>query len=31
LQFPQTYLLKPRSSAILLVRKLQSPVGGGSK
>ena len=30
LQYPQTYLLKPRSSAILLVRKPQSPVGGGS-
>ena len=31
LQYPQTYLLKPRSSAILLARKPQSPVGGGSK
>jgi glycogen operon protein len=31
LQYPQTYLLKPRSSAILLVRKLQSSAGGGSK
>jgi glycogen operon protein len=31
LQHPQTYLLKPRSSAILLARKLQSPMGGGSK
>jgi glycogen operon protein len=31
LQYPQTYLLKPRSSAILLVRKPQSSVAGGSK
>jgi len=31
LKCPQTCFLKPRSSAILLVRKPQSPVGGGSK
>ena len=31
LKYPQTYLLKPRSSAILLARKPQSPIGKGSK
>jgi isoamylase len=31
LQYPQTYLLQPRSSAILLARKPQSPMEGGSK
>jgi glycogen operon protein len=31
LKYPQTYLLKPRSSAILLARKPQSPIGRGSK
>jgi isoamylase len=31
LQYPQTYLLQPRSSAILLARKPQSPVRGSSK
>jgi glycogen operon protein len=30
LQYPQTYLLRPRSSAILLARKPQSPVRGSS-
>jgi glycogen operon protein len=29
LQYPQIYLLQPRSSAILLTRKPESPVGGG--
>jgi hypothetical protein len=31
LKYSQTYLLKPRSSAILLARKPQSPIGKGSK
>jgi len=31
LKYPQTYLLKSRSSAILLARKPQSSMGGGSK
>jgi isoamylase len=31
LQYPQTYLLQPRSSAILLARKPQSLTEGGSK
>jgi glycogen operon protein len=31
LKYPQTYLLKPRSSAILLARKPQSPIGKGYK
>jgi glycogen operon protein len=31
LKYPETYLLKPRSSAILLAGKPQSPIGKGSK
>jgi glycogen operon protein len=31
LKYPQTYLLKPSSSAILLARKPQSPLGKDSK
>jgi isoamylase len=31
LQYPQTYLLQPRSSAILLARRPQFAVGGSSK
>jgi hypothetical protein len=31
LQYPQTFLLKPHSSAILLARKPRSPVEGSSK
>jgi glycogen operon protein len=31
LKYPQTYLLRPRSSAILLARKPQSQMGKGSK
>jgi glycogen operon protein len=31
LKYPPTYLLKPRSSAILLARKPQSPIGKESK
>jgi len=30
LKYPQTYLLKPRSSAILLAQKQESALGGGS-
>jgi isoamylase len=31
LKYPQTYLLKPRSSAILLARKPECPKEGASK
>jgi hypothetical protein len=31
LNYPHTYLVSPRSSAILLAKKPQSPMGAGSK